>query len=385
MFKCPRCGNTDPRYIGYLNGQPYCRRCITFSGKEAPQPRPSDKKITLKISYRLSKEQDALARKVLKNFLSGKDSLIHAVTGAGKTELVYYTMAYAISHRMSVGFSAPRRDVIIDLYPRLASAFPEARTIYVIGKHSSVLTGDIILLTNHQLYRYRDYFDLLIMDEIDAFPFKGDPVLNRFAAEAVRGNRILLSATPSKAEVEAMAKHGEVFSMLARYHRHPLPVPKFLRADFSPVLTAVKELQRLLKKGKQVFFFVPTIGLGQRIFPWLGRLIKGGALVDSEEEKRDQRIKDFKEGRLRYLVTTSILERGVTVRGLQVIVCQADHRLYTKEALIQIAGRAGRKKEEPDGEVIFVGKEENDAIREAIEEITAVNEKARVQNLLQGS
>jgi late competence protein required for DNA uptake (superfamily II DNA/RNA helicase) len=255
MFKCPRCGNTDPRYIGYLNGQPYCRRCITFSGKEAPQPRPSDKKITLKISYRLSKEQDALARKVLKNFLSGKDSLIHAVTGAGKTELVYYTMAYAISHRMSVGFSAPRRDVIIDLYPRLASAFPEARTIYVIGKHSSVLTGDIILLTNHQLYRYRDYFDLLIMDEIDAFPFKGDPVLNRFAAEAVRGNRILLSATPSKAEVEAMAKHGEVFSMLARYHRHPLPVPKFLRADFSPV-SSCRQRTPAAPEERQAGFFL---------------------------------------------------------------------------------------------------------------------------------
>lgn len=35
MYKCPRCGNEDRRYIGYRNGEPYCRRCISFSGKEA--------------------------------------------------------------------------------------------------------------------------------------------------------------------------------------------------------------------------------------------------------------------------------------------------------------------------------------------------------------
>lgn len=98
--------------------------------------------------------------------------------------------------------------------------------------------------------------------------------------------------------------------------------------------------------------------------------------MDSEEEQRDQRIRDFKDGKLSYLVTTSILERGVTVKGLQVIVYRADHKLYTKEALIQIAGRAGRKKEEPDGEVLFIGKEENEAIRNAIGEIKQTNLKA---------
>ena len=34
-YSCPICGNTDIHSIGFLNGKPYCRKCITFKGEEA--------------------------------------------------------------------------------------------------------------------------------------------------------------------------------------------------------------------------------------------------------------------------------------------------------------------------------------------------------------
>ena len=34
-YVCPVCGNSDPFYIGYKNGKPYCRKCISIKGKEA--------------------------------------------------------------------------------------------------------------------------------------------------------------------------------------------------------------------------------------------------------------------------------------------------------------------------------------------------------------
>jgi competence protein ComFA len=375
-FICPRCGNADPRYIGYLNGKPYCRRCLGFAGNLAKPMAKSGKLIRLHLDYRLSKVQFKVANEVKKNFIKGKDALIHAVTGAGKTELVYYTIEYALSRQMSVGFAIPRRDVVIDLFPRLKEAFPDAETVYVVGKHTEKLSGDIILLTTHQLYRYPKYFDLLIIDEIDAFPFKGDPVLNRFAADAVRGHIILLSATPSEEDIRKMKKKGAVFELLSRYHHHPLPVPVFKKAQISLLLRGIKELKRLLTLKKPVFFFVPTIKEGETVFPIISKFCKGGRLVDSESPDREEIVKAFKAGQLNYLVTTSILERGVTVKGLQVIVYHANHVLYTKQTLIQIAGRAGRKKEEPDGEVIFIGDKENENIRDAIREIQETNFKA---------
>ena len=73
------------------------------------------------------------------------------------------------------------------------------------------------------------------------------------------------------------------------------------------------------------------------------------------------------------LVTTAVLERGVTVKDLQVIVFNADHVLYTSAALIQIAGRAGRKKEYPTGEVIFIASKKTNEMEESIREIERAN------------
>ena len=84
-------------------------------------------------------------------------------------------------------------------------------------------------------------------------------------------------------------------------------------------------------------------------------------------------IYDFKKRKYRYLVTTTVLERGITIKGLQVIVFHADHLLFDASTLIQISGRVGRKKDEPDGEVIFIAKNETVAIKEARDDIIDKN------------
>ena len=48
--------------------------------------------------------------------------------------------------------------------------------------------------------------------------------------------------------------------------------------------------------------------------------------------------------------------------------------------IIQIAGRVGRKKEAPEGEVIFLARENNEEMQRAIAEINAANKK--LPNLL---
>jgi len=383
-YVCPRCGNSDPRYIGYLNNRPYCRKCITFSGRHAKEIKHT-KDITLKLDYSLSSTQKKISQKVLASYISHTDSLIKATTGAGKTELVYQTMEYALKNKQNVGFAIPRKDVVLDLYPRIKSAFPKAQVIYVIGNHSKILSGDIIILTTHQLYRYHKYFDLLIIDEIDAFPYRNNDVLHRFMQDSVRGNKIFLSATPSNLDLSNMQKNGNVFEVNARYHRHPLPIPEFKIARVSIFLTCARYLKQFLNNHKPTLVFCPTIALSQKLYPYLHFFFPNGAIVNAEETKRDERVSKFKRGHLDYLVTTSILERGITIDNLQVIVCYANHPLYDSSSLIQIAGRVGRKAKHPDGRVIFIGEYINDAIRTCLKEITDTNAKARMQNLLQNN
>ena len=72
-------------------------------------------------------------------------------------------------------------------------------------------------------------------------------------------------------------------------------------------------------------------------------------------------------------MTTAVLERGVTVKDLQVIIFGADHPLYSSAALIQISGRVGRKKDAPTGEVVFIAKRETKEMVEAVNEIKLAN------------
>ena len=85
---------------------------------------------------------------------------------------------------------------MVELLPRLQEAFPSKKVVAVYGGNTSSLKGDIILLTTHQLYRYKNYFDLLIIDETDAFPFSGNELLNDLFFRSLRGTYLMMSATP---------------------------------------------------------------------------------------------------------------------------------------------------------------------------------------------
>jgi competence protein ComFA len=75
----------------------------------------------------------------------------------------------------------------------------------------------------------------------------------------------------------------------------------------------------------------------------------------------------------RVIVTTSILERGITLEGLNVIVYNANHKVFDHQCLIQISGRVGRKKTSPIGEIILLTNKYNDEIKKAILDIQNSN------------
>ncbi len=284
-------------------------------------------------------------------------------------------MAYAMSRGMKVAFALPRRDVVIELFFRLKEAFPGQKVVAVYGEHTSQLEGDLVVLTTHQLFRYPNYFDLIVMDEIDAFPFKGNEVLESFYRRALRGHCLMMSATPSKAVVKEFHRPGkEMLTLHTRFHKHPIPVPKtVIKSNLFQFVFLAKTLLKYQKEGRQCFVFVPSVELSESLFRRISHIVKGGDYVSSKKEDRDATIDRFKKGKTRYLITTAVMERGITVRGLQVIVYHADDAIYNAAALIQIAGRAGRKADMPDGDVYFLAAKETKAMKEAEHEIRYCN------------
>ncbi|ANS77298.1 hypothetical protein AWM70_17200 [Paenibacillus yonginensis] len=313
--------------------------------------------------------------------------LLWAVTGAGKTEMIFPLLAHVLEAGGRALVATPRRDVVLELAPRLAKVFPEQQMSVLYGGSEDRWTpANLVLSTTHQLLRFHQAFDLVIIDELDAFPYHNDPML-AYAAEACckdSGHFIFLSATPpKKLQRDAAAGRCGVAKVPARFHGHPLPVPK--RTSFPGTdenisrkrlpSNLITELERSLQRDAQIFLFISRI---QQIPPLLALLrsklpgvrIEG---TSSQDGERADKVLAFRSRAIRILITTTILERGVTVPRSDVYILDADSGLFDEASLVQMAGRAGRSMEDPTGRVFFFSRQANSAQRGAIRQIKQMN------------
>ncbi len=377
-MKCPRCLNTDRTYFYKGSRGWYCRKCISFGRvmlEEEEEPvrlaaaaGGSEEYI---LRYPLTAAQAEIASRCA-GLIDETDVLLHCVCGAGKTELVVFSIAKMLKAGKKVCFAIPRRQVVLELRERLAGYFPKAAVIAVCGGHTSVTDGDLIICTTHQLYRYYRAFDLLILDETDAFPFRGNDVLHGIAETACRGRRIYLTATPDD-ELMKQVREGRIARLClnVRPHGHPLPVPRLVRGcGIFLLLHLVSWIRR--QGGKPVIVFVPSLKTARNMHLLL-RLFFPCSYVTAKTADKDRIIEVFRARGSGVLVATTILERGTTVPGVRVAVYRADHKVFDEAGLIQMAGRAGRTFSEPDGEVLFLLGEKSRTAEKCVRSIRECN------------
>jgi competence protein ComFA len=304
------------------------------------------------LKHALTPWQQKLSEQCRRQILH-HDVLLDCVCGAGKTELVVGAISDALALGKRVCFAIARRQVVLEVADRLSQYFVQAKVAAVCGGHTDDLDGDLIVCTTHQLFRYPRVFDLLILDEPDAFPYRGDPVLHSIAANSCRGHVIYLSATPD-AELKKRVKEGSLvhLQLYTRPHGKPIPVPKIVVAPlFVSVLILLHWLKDHASHGRMVF--VPTISMAG----WLGRLLslrEQCFVLTSKTENRDAVIEKFRNQKAELIIATTVLERGVTFPDVDVCVFQADHGVFDESSLIQMAGRAGRNFFNPYGDILFL-------------------------------
>jgi competence protein ComFA len=325
-----------------------------------------------------------------------RDFLLWAVTGAGKTEMIFPLVESVLLRGGRALIATPRRDVVIELDPRIRKAFPDASVVTLYGgSEQRWESGDITLATTHQLLRFYRGFDLVIVDELDAFPFVGDKILH-YAADkscAPGAARLLLSATPPS-ELQRAARRGKLqhARVPVRYHRHPLPVPKLYQ---TPTVLQMLHQRKLpvklqaamlgsLKRGAQLFVFVQKIAQTEPMAAMLRNRLQHSFVeaTSSQDAERTDKVKRFRSREIRVLVTTTILERGVTIPKSDVYILDADGGLFDEASLVQMAGRAGRSADDPFGQVYFCSRERNRAQLSAVRHIQTMNRMARKQGFL---
>lgn len=390
--RCVRC-NSLVKYK-LPDGKRYCRFCIGLgrvcegdwlirSSEKVAYPHLKNGGLTWQ--GKLTASQQLVSKALVNSFIAQKDHLVHAVTGAGKTEMLFQVIAKCLELGMRCCIATPRIDVVDELYPRLQAAFEKVEIGKYHGKEFLEPKDEqLTICTTHQLLKFYRAFDLLIIDEVDSFPYRNNPMLNFGAKNAVKpeGATFYLSATPDKKMI-AQAKAGKIgYSILnRRFHGGLLPVPiekmfikPFLKkGKLHPRL--LREIKKIIALSKPLLIFIPKINelpLYQKAIAKEFSNLKI-ASVYAEDNQRREKVWAFRNNQLDILLTTTILERGVTFKHVQVIVVAADDGIYNTPSLVQIAGRVGRSKDDRGGKVIFCYHHYTPEIRAAKRQIKEMN------------
>ena len=382
----------------------YCRNCLkmgkvracdSFYTIEEPNAFLIRENI-LEWNGKLSDQQAEASEAIIQSIHKNETRLLWAVAGAGKTEMLFSGIEEAIRQQKRICIATPRVDVVLELSPRIQQAFPSIplSTLYG-GMEEPYSYRQIVVATTHQLYRFHEAFDVLIIDEVDAFPFHLDESLN-FAANKARkslSTLIYLSATPDQNMQKELSKGNLKGTILpARYHGYALPVPKSRYSpDWkskvlkNPLKTNIgREMAKRIASKKRFIVFVPNIAWMLRFEQVLQNIFPTAIFeaVHSADSHREEKVMRMRQQCLDFILTTTILERGVTFPNVDVLVIGAEDRVFTESALVQIAGRAGRSPNYPTGDVYYFHNGQTIAIKRAIKQINQMNKMAKKRGLI---
>lgn len=397
---CATCGQRCATCEACL-GMGRCRSCALLVIGEGRPERVADVAVPLDGGLEeeltrpltpLQRQAAAAGVRIVRGEMPQRELLIHAVTGAGKTEITFPAILEALRRGMRIGVVTPRRDVVLELFPRLRRAFPQVAVAALYGgSQDRWAMTPLMIMTAHQALRFRRAFSLLIIDEVDAFPYHHEPLLPRAVAQALarQGRIIYLTATPP-AGLEARVAIGEVAAVVIprRHHGHPLPVPRWepvgrlrWKLRHGEPIPAVERLLNIVRQtAGRLLVFVPRVADVPQVVRWWRRQFAEMADqvdgVHAGDPNRDEKVAAFRGGHLQVLVTTTILERGVTVPRCHVLVMEADAPVFDAAALVQIAGRAGRDAAFPSGEVWFCSEFRTEAMVQACRQIKEMNRQA---------
>jgi competence protein ComFA len=407
--RCNRCNNQENSLFGEYpcakcgKKCSYCRNCIMMGRISACSkllcwsgpPAVVDKILSpLEWTGTLSDGQKKASEKCVEAVEQNQDLLIWAVCGAGKTEVLFASIKQGLQQGKRICLATPRTDVVLELTPRLKKVFPKITIASLFGgSEDRHQFAALTISTTHQLLRFYQAFDMMIIDEVDAFPYTADPSLQFAVGQARKhiSSLIFLTATPNeKWQRECRSGKRNYVTIPARFHRHPLPVPSFVWCgNWKKQLMKNKLPKNILEwtrfrlnENKHALIFFPNIRLMEIALPIFRCLSEKTEAVHAEDPFRKEKVLAMRNKLTNVLLTTTILERGVTFPNLDVAVVGAEEDIFTESALVQIAGRVGRSAEYPTGNITFFHFGKSLAMVRAKKQIVQMNDQALKEGLL---
>jgi len=393
----------------------YCQECLML-GESKPcealyaapaRTRPEENfvssiRLNLDISFSIAQYEafESLARFVRKDSLS--ECLVWEACGAGRPETVFGAVREVLKRGGRVLFGVPRRDVLDDLVARMERAFPGVSVGVRYGKPRPYpKESDIVLASTHQALKYYRSFDLVILDESDAFPYRANPILMNALRRARKAEGKLIYMTPTPApEIYARAQRGEikVIQIPVRQHGHPLIIPQIILdkelANDNRVPERLLQLVResLEEDQAQVLVVVPNGSYSQQVAEWLNSRLLSLRIqglkerpilhTSSHDPEREKKVNSYFRGEANILITTGLTGRGDLAPNSNMVVLWSENEIFDEGYLLQLAGRVGWSEAYPGGKVWFVGSRVTREMEGAVRKIRLLNEEAHKRGFL---
>ncbi len=320
------------------------------------------------LNFNLTSAQKRVITEVHKDFSKGKvvNRLIQGDVGSGKTIVAQILLLYMAENGYQGVLMAPTEILAVQHYLSMAHDLNkygikvELLTGSVKGKKKkelleSLIKGDIdILIGTHALIEESVEFHklgLIIIDEQHRF---GVEQRRKLREKGSLTNLLVMSATPIPRSL-ALSIYGDLdLSIIDELPPGRSPIRTKCIKDNMEKNTMYDFIRKKLGEGDQAYIVAPLIEesetlnvksveelyeeLSEKELKDFALGILHGKMSNIEKDKI---MEDFKNGILRALVSTTVIEVGVNVPNATIMVINDAHR-FGLSALHQLRGRVGR-------------------------------------------
>ncbi|MCR4672914.1 MAG: ATP-dependent DNA helicase RecG [Lachnospiraceae bacterium] len=327
--------------------------------------------------------------------------LVQGDVGSGKTLIASLAMASAAGSGYQSCLLAPTEVLAEQHYAKLSPMFSR------LGFKSVLLTGAMtekqkrsvreeiisgkadIVIGTHAVFQDKVLYDrlgLIVTDEQHRFGVRQRHALSEKAGEK-QPHVLVMSATPIPRTL-AIILYGDLsISVVDEKPENRLPVKNaVVGTSYRP--TAYRFIQKQIEEGHQVYIICPLVEKSEEIeaedvesytkalkkaFPDSVKISGLNGRMKSEEKNRVMR--NFSEGKIDILVSTTVVEVGVDVPNATVMMIENAERFGLAQ-LHQLRGRVGRG--DAQSYCIFVYGQNTEAIRKRLEIMQSTNDGFKI-------
>ena len=341
----------------------------SFKQKEGGIPRQIDtskiEKFISSLPFKLTADQLKAVKEISEDLISPNrmNRLLQGDVGSGKTIVAIITLYLNYLSGYQGALMAPTEILASQHFQNITKLLPNLNVILLTGKLKSkekreakeaIKTGKAnIIIGTHALISddvtYQN-LGLVITDEQHRFG------VNQRSSLRNKGKSpdiLYMSATPIP-RTYALTLYGDMdISSIKTMPQGRKPVKTYLKSE-KQITEVLYMMLDEIKKGHQIYIVAPLIEesdkidlenvykLEENFTRAFGKICKiglmHGKLSNAEKEKV---MDDFKEGRTKILISTTVIEVGVDVPKATMIIIFDSYR-FGLSALHQLRGRVGR-------------------------------------------